>query len=1318
VGGDHNQYLDLETRVGAADTHVHNRLGEDERTPMPSSAVGLHTGTTVGRFEVGPIIGRGGMGSVYAAVDADGTKAAIKVLHKAHDSAAVARFRREATIRIDHPNVVQVLDTGKTTADGSPYIAFELLEGQSLETRIAREAPLPPSEVVDIALQATAGLEAAHAIGIVHRDLKPANMFCCADGTLKILDFGIAHLGEDHPRLTRAGMVVGTPCYLAPEQARGEADLDARADVWALGAVMYEALCGRPPFLRESSLATMIATIMENLTPLAARIDGLPQDLCAVVEKALIKEPWRRWPDIVALRVAIEAIDFTRAAPARPASELASIAAGEQRVVAVLLANDVRDMSALGSAIREKGGELIPLLGNHAIGLFGAESWEGDEVQRAVLAGLVARGSASSMSVASGRAAATGNGIAGAVLDAAEAGVAAGLHGLALNLSAARALGDDYEIKSVTAACYEALGHMPGRVMRTSGSGTLSAPQIVVGRDAELAQLERAIETMVDEARPVVVSIVGPTGIGKSHLRGELERLLQPTSRQVAPIPVMVGHAEPHQRGRAFSTLQSALTNRALILAVESDGPFLDPTAPDADQREAVRRLVAEAVEPGEVERCAEYVGALFGLATTGLEAARADPQVLQDNLRMALSDYFIGLFDKGPWALVFEDIQWADEASLALLGDLVEQLEDEPALFVTTAREDRPELHDQFVGAHTVRIEPRPLNKGEVDQLAQSIARRPLSDSVVAMLSERTGGNPLFVEQIVRALVDEGDGDGAEVRALPLPLTVEAAVQSRLDHLPAFEKTLVRRASVFGRPFSATEVAALGVVEAEPLLKSLRRRDILASRGRVRQGRERTYRFRNQLVSEVAYRMIAPDLLRQLHLQSGEHLARTSYAGAEEIAEHFELGSEGVRAAVYYSTAALEHAAKADGEAVVRCADKARQLGAPADTQFALNMASSDALEYLGRLDEQEAALARALKFAATDAERSRALTEHAWCLHRTGRTTEGLAVADHALAGARAVEDDEVLARALGRRAVMMVHAGDLDAAAGALGELDVIEDRLSAHLRALVAGWRGQLATARGDLGARKQAFEEAITRYRVAGFVRRIAGAETNLADVFNRVGAYDDAVAALDEAVEACRRVQNRRMEGYALANLGYAQGMLGELDKARAALAQAQTIADGAGEARLGAYVRYYGARAELHAGRYVAAASAARSVAEHARSLKLPGVAASATAVAAMAALAAGDVAAGVMLSSDAMVILEEIGSIEEDEAELFLARARAADAAGDSATASAFAARGLQRVAAVSERIGDPELRERFLRNVAAHRELERLSTAGRSR
>jgi serine/threonine protein kinase len=233
-------------------------------------------------------LGHGGMASVYAARDTGLDRTvAVKVLadNLAGDEDLRRRFLREARLaaRLSHPNVVNVFDAGED--DGQPYIVMELVEGETL----AERGRVPPDEARGLALQAARGLAHAHEAGLVHRDIKPGNLLLRRDGTLKIADFGIARAAET-TALTQAGTVLGTAAYLAPEQALGE-EVTPAADVYSLGAVLYELLTGRPPFefdsladLAEKQRAMAIAPVRE-LTP------QVPRDLEDLVMRCLARNP-------------------------------------------------------------------------------------------------------------------------------------------------------------------------------------------------------------------------------------------------------------------------------------------------------------------------------------------------------------------------------------------------------------------------------------------------------------------------------------------------------------------------------------------------------------------------------------------------------------------------------------------------------------------------------------------------------------------------------------------------------------------------------------------------------------------------------------------------------------------------------------------------------------------------------------------------------------------------------------------------------------------------------------------------------------------
>ena len=222
----------------------------------------LPTGTRIGAYEIVGWLGAGGMGEVYRARDPRlGREVAIKLIADAFatDAGRLRRFEQEARAagQLNHPNILSVYDVGSEA--GAPFIVSEVLEGESLRRRM-RGGALPPRKAIDYARQAAEGLAAAHDKGIVHRDMKPDNLFITNEGRVKILDFGIAKLrGPDdesarHPLGTETadGVVMGTAGYMSPEQVRGE-PVDARSDIFSLGAILFEMLSGRPAFARENA---------------------------------------------------------------------------------------------------------------------------------------------------------------------------------------------------------------------------------------------------------------------------------------------------------------------------------------------------------------------------------------------------------------------------------------------------------------------------------------------------------------------------------------------------------------------------------------------------------------------------------------------------------------------------------------------------------------------------------------------------------------------------------------------------------------------------------------------------------------------------------------------------------------------------------------------------------------------------------------------------------------------------------------------------------------------------------------------------------
>ena len=283
-------------------------------------------GTEVAGYRIESRLGAGGMGEVYLARDTKLNRpVAIKLLSAAVslDADRLRRFRQEAhsVSALNHPNIIVIHDFGD--ANGRPFMVTEYVEGQTLRQRL--QTPLPIEEAIDIAMQVGNALAAAHARGIVHRDVKPENVMLRPDGYVKVLDFGLAKLGEGpaaDPRgtpITTPGLVIGTPRYMSPEQARG-LELDARSDVWSLGVLIYEMIAGAPPFLGVTSADLTAAILNAEPVPLELRAPNVPTPLARLTARALRKSRLERFATGLELVTELMAIEKQLdQAPRRPA---------------------------------------------------------------------------------------------------------------------------------------------------------------------------------------------------------------------------------------------------------------------------------------------------------------------------------------------------------------------------------------------------------------------------------------------------------------------------------------------------------------------------------------------------------------------------------------------------------------------------------------------------------------------------------------------------------------------------------------------------------------------------------------------------------------------------------------------------------------------------------------------------------------------------------------------------------------------------------------------------------------------------------------
>lgn len=313
------------------------------------------------RYELVTLIATGGMAQVWQATDTVlGRPVAAKILHPhlATDRGFLVRFRREAVAaaRLSHPGIVSIYDT--VTQPGLEVIVMELVDGQTLRTKLDAQGVLTIPETIDLGMQVADALSNAHAAGIVHRDIKPSNILLCRDERIMVTDFGIAKAGEDTD-LTVTGTLLGTAKYLSPEQVRGDAS-DPRSDLYSLGIVLYEALTGRPPFKADTDAATALARLQKPVPRIRHINPELPQELDDLVAQLMSREPADRQARANDVRVALSGLRFE--APPSADADLTMVV-GDPVYIPPTMEDDEEEFEAeMDDFIRSERSWMLPAL--------------------------------------------------------------------------------------------------------------------------------------------------------------------------------------------------------------------------------------------------------------------------------------------------------------------------------------------------------------------------------------------------------------------------------------------------------------------------------------------------------------------------------------------------------------------------------------------------------------------------------------------------------------------------------------------------------------------------------------------------------------------------------------------------------------------------------------------------------------------------------------------------------------------------------------------------------------------------------------------
>jgi serine/threonine protein kinase/tetratricopeptide (TPR) repeat protein len=864
-----------------------------------------------GRYQILRSVRSGGISVVYQALDDEtGAPVALKVINIPDaEDALIKRIKREIRIlsQLQHPHIVRCLGSG-ALADGRMFIVLDWLEGEDLAD-FKVKAPVTLRGVLDVIHQVGSAIDVAHGRGIIHRDIKPANLYLVRPELGKridcrVLDFGVAKVVQGNSMLTRAGAILGTPSYMAPEQANFAMSVDGRADVFSLGVVAFEILTGRLPWSSPTDLARLARILVEE--PLAVRdvnpdvptsvaelIDGMIEldvegrigtayEVCWRAERCLdelsdgvLDTSFTKDEHILGKLVRAETIDVT---PPKPRAEPARKVRSEEAPAA----------KAPRDAVET---EAFDIDGRPPVPLSDLSDGDADQATQALDQSLLPsqRG------------------------------------------SAPRAPSFDEQLSYV--------------------DHTDKTPMF--GRVQELDRArKRALEPIrAGGARAMI--IVGPAGIGKTRMRSELAKLVRMAHD---PPRVFSGRAEDSHRSSPFAFLRRVIFTEARILSADSPEEkarkvqsllpagraftaLADRASPlfgfrPGDQEASAAStafLSGGPLEPDSEERRAALVGfALEALRIPQKEIppvtrARFDPRLFGEEMRRSLDVVIRAVCQGRGFVLIVDDAHLLDHQSALVLSRILEKPDDLqlslialglPNLLDTDTRTPSPLIGVSATRLELSQLEPRPSR-----ELARSIVRGPIGSKALEDLVNRAAGNPLYLEQVVRAVTEtcvlamspsgeleltETPADEPDVERIPP--TVAAAVSARLAALPPRTQKVLTAAAVFGEVFWIEGVASIVGEDVEDVTVDLDRAiltNLVRRRSTSRYVGESEMEFSHAVIRSVALSKLKRRFRHAHEKAVAAYLTGLGEMDCAVIAAHVSQSGEPEEAATLYADAA-----------------------------------------------------------------------------------------------------------------------------------------------------------------------------------------------------------------------------------------------------------------------------------------------------------------------------------------------------------------------------------------------------------------------------
>jgi tetratricopeptide (TPR) repeat protein len=1079
------------------------------------------------RFELLREAGAGGMGVVWEARDrVTGERVAVKVLA---DRSQEQRFMREGEVLagLAHEAIV------KYVAHDRGWLAMEWLDGEDLGKRIERGA-LSIDDCVTLATRIVGAIAEAHAQGVVHRDLKPGNVFLVGGdlARAKVLDFGLARdVTQSRRPLTQAGAVMGSIGYLSPEQARGQANVDARSDVFSLGCILFECLTGRVVFSGAHAVAVLAKLLVEDAPRVRSIRADAPRALDDLVARMLERDPAKRPRDASEVLGALAELNLRPTLAPRSTTRTA-LGSDEQRVMSVILVSergressesmaDATMISLRTTDGRETVAQVVAPFdatldvaaeGTMIITLRGGSTEQATRAAQCALA-VHAKCPGTAIALAVGRGVTEGEGLSGEVIERAASLLATALADPADGVHVEKTLAPLLESRFVVTA---------DRLLHAERSAFESARVVLgrvtpfVGRARELGMIENAFAGSLTDLQSSAIVIVGEAGSGKSRLREEAVRSVR---RRASNAAVWIVQGDTLRAHTPLSSM--AVLVRQLVGASDLRGD---------DARHALVERVADTVPKGLRDEVAwflaEMIGAPFDDAGNAqLRAARESKELMQDRITRAWVAFASAELARRPLLLVLEDLHWIDVASVKLASALLAVQRDAP---LVVAAFGRPEAQTTFPalwaehGVQTIRLGP--LTPRAAEKLARETLGDRGSDALVAQLVERAAGNPFVLEELMRASAQREDGS--------LPQGVLALVQARLEALDPVLRRVLRAASIFGRTAREYGIARLlgdedAIEVVRSSLRTLVQREVLE----IERDDASVIRFTHDLVRDAAYAMLTDEDRTTGHALAGAFLEASGEKDAEMLAMHFDLGGETTSAAGWYARAAEQALEGSDVESLRDRVKRALDLGVSGEL-------------------------------------RSRALYARARSLRWSGDCVAGLADARASIEGFEpgapawysAILEACVLCDAVGERDVCRE-----------LVELSLVPTPKDARAFGVRIRILGEGATAAFHAG------DEA-TGDDLVGRIEREAAPYMDdpgvALTVYRMRGVHaaytGDATGELEQWIQIAgcyAELGDRRLSAIAGVNTGYCQMMLGRYEEAEHAL---RTVIEEAGEMRLG----------------------------------------------------------------------------------------------------------------------------------------------------